>query len=70
MFTKQHYALDVVAGLLLASAAWLIFLRAYPPDAVPKSDRRVAPALAVGILGILVVVAACFWAAYEVGGHA
>lgn len=70
LFTKQHYAVDVVAGVLLAWGAARVFLRADPRDAVPETDRRAAPALAAGILGILLLVAACFWVAYEVGGHA
>lgn len=70
LFTKQHYAADVVAGVLLACVAWLLFLRRDAAGAVPDADRRAAPALAAGILGILILVAACFWVAYEVGGHA
>jgi membrane-associated phospholipid phosphatase len=70
LFTKQHYALDVLAGLLLAGAAWLVFLRGGLADAVPEADRRAAPALAAGILGILLIVAAGFWVAYRIGAHA
>jgi hypothetical protein len=35
---------------------------------VPDLDRRAAPALAVGVIGILALVAACFWVAYAVSG--
>jgi membrane-associated phospholipid phosphatase len=70
LFTKQHYALDVAAGLLLAGAAGLVFLRPGAGETPPEADRRAAPALAAGILGILLLVGACFWAAYEVSGHA
>ena len=68
LFTKQHYALDVIAGFLLAAVAALVFLRGVPRDAVPELDRRAAPALAVGVIAILAVVAACFWIAYAVTG--
>ncbi|HYX21113.1 MAG TPA: phosphatase PAP2 family protein, partial [Thermoanaerobaculia bacterium] len=67
LFTKQHYVVDVVAGFLLAGAAYLVFLRRCARDAMPSADRRAAPALAAGIVGILALVAACFWVAYRVG---
>ncbi len=67
LFTKQHYVLDVIAGFLLAAAAALVFLRG-APGAVPELDRRAAPALAVGVIAILALVAACFWIAYAVTG--
>jgi membrane-associated phospholipid phosphatase len=64
LFTKQHYVLDVIAGILLAAIAGLIFLRGRPREAVPDIDRRAAPALAMAVIGILALVAACFWVAY------
>jgi len=67
LFTKQHYVADVVAGFLLAGAADVVFLRRCSRDAVPSADRRAAPALAAGILGILALVAAGFWMAYRLG---
>jgi membrane-associated phospholipid phosphatase len=68
LFTKQHYVLDVIAGFLLAAAAAFVFLRAEPRAEVPELDRRAAPALAVGVIAILALVAACFWVAYAVTG--
>ena len=65
LFTKQHYVLDVVAGIALAAAAGIVFLRGSPRGSIPELDRRAAPALAVGIIGILALVAAGFWAAYQ-----
>ncbi|HTR04446.1 MAG TPA: phosphatase PAP2 family protein [Thermoanaerobaculia bacterium] len=67
LFTKQHYVVDVVAGVVLAWLGYLLFLRGYPAVAIPPLDRRAAPALAVGVLGIVALVAACFWVAYELG---
>jgi len=67
LFTKQHYVLDVLAGALLAGMAYLVFLRPLGREAVPSEDRRAAPALAVGVFGIVLLVAACFWAAYAMG---
>ena len=70
LFTKQHYVLDVVAGFLLAGVAFALVFRRHARGAVPELDRRIAPALAAGIVGILALVAAGFWVAYEldVGG--
>ena len=70
LFTRQHYVLDVVAGIVLACAAFGLFFRGRLREPVPALDREAAPALAAGILGILALVAAGFWVAYEmnVGG--
>jgi membrane-associated phospholipid phosphatase len=67
LFTKQHYVLDVLAGVLLAGVAWLVFLRGYPGDAVPPAERRAAPALAAGVVALLALAAACYWIAYRLG---
>jgi membrane-associated phospholipid phosphatase len=64
LYTKQHYVLDVAGGILLACVAYFVFLRGYPRDRVPETDRRVAPILAFGIIGILGIAFVCFWAVY------
>ena len=64
LFTKQHYVLDVLGGVLLALGAAFVFLRAAPPVEIPDGDRRVAPFLALFILGILGLALAGFWVAY------
>jgi membrane-associated phospholipid phosphatase len=69
LFTKQHYVLDVVAGMLLAGIAYAVFLRGYSRDAIPESERRAAPALAVGIVGLLAFVAGGFGVAYALGAN-
>jgi membrane-associated phospholipid phosphatase len=70
LFTKQHYVLDVLAGMLLACAACLVFLRRDPRQEVPTLDRQVAPTLALGVAGIVGLAAACFWIAYRLGAAA
>ena len=67
LFTKQHYVADVIAGILLAGAAWAVFLRNCPREAVPESDRRVAPILLSGLIGIYALVVAGLWVAYRLG---
>jgi membrane-associated phospholipid phosphatase len=68
LFTKQHYVLDVIAGMFLALVAYIVFLRRYPREAVPELDRRLAPVLALGILGSIGLMVGCFWVAYQMRG--
>jgi membrane-associated phospholipid phosphatase len=70
LYTKQHYVLDVVAGIALACGASAVFLRKRPGEDIPELDRRVAPVFALGVIGIVGLVFACFWVAYGVGGDA
>ncbi len=65
LYTKQHYVVDVVAGVLLAYVAYLVFLRSYAHDAIIEADRRRAALrvlAAVEVFGVVVVV---FWIAYN-----
>lgn len=66
LFTKQHYVLDVIAGILLAGAAYWIFLRGYPRERLPPLDTRVAPllSLSVGAASVLSIIG--FWLIYRV----
>ena len=68
LFTKQHYVLDVLAGVLLAVVAYAIFLRPYPREQVPVPDRQVAPAFAWAILGCAGLGLAGYWIAYQLLG--
>ena len=62
LFTKQHYILDVLAGVLLALIAYAIFLR--KESQVPAFDRDVAPALALCIGMLVTIGIAGYWIAY------
>jgi membrane-associated phospholipid phosphatase len=65
LYTKQHCVLDVVAGILLACVAYAIFLRSYPRDGIPELHRRVAPVLALGLIGLIGLGVACTWVVYR-----
>jgi membrane-associated phospholipid phosphatase len=64
LFTKQHYVADLIAGVLLAFAAYVVFVRGYSRANVPEPERRVAPALALCVVGIVGLGMACYWVAY------
>ncbi len=64
LYIKQHYFVDVVAGGLLAYAAYAMFLRGFPREAVPETDRRAAPGRALRAIGVFGIMLACFWIAY------
>lgn len=68
LFTKQHYVLDVIAGVLMAAAAYAIFVRPQARDQVPEFDRRVAPVFALGILGCAGIGLAGYWIVYRLLG--
>ena len=70
LFTKQHYVADVVAGIVLAAAAYAVFLRGYPRHDVPELDRRLAPVLALGVLGTVCLGVVGFWFVYQLTGSA
>jgi membrane-associated phospholipid phosphatase len=67
LFTKQHYVTDVITGTLLAGAAYAVFLRNCPVEPVSESDRRGAPVLLLGLIGIYALVVAGLWVAYRMG---
>lgn len=69
LFTKQHYVADVIAGIFLAGVAWVVFLRRCPREATPKLDRRVAPILMAGLIGVYVLVVAGLWVVYQMSGE-
>lgn len=65
LFTKQHYVVDLIGGILLAAAAYALFLRGYPRSAIPERDRTVAPALALGVAGVVSLGVLGFWIIYR-----
>jgi membrane-associated phospholipid phosphatase len=66
LYTKQHYIVDVIAGMFLASVAYVAFLRSYPRKEIPELERRLAPVFALGIIASLGLVVAGFWVAYQI----
>jgi membrane-associated phospholipid phosphatase len=66
LFTKQHYILDVIAGIGLACAGYALFLRRAPDDEVPPLDRRLAPVLAAAAAALVLVMTAGYWIVYEI----
>lgn len=68
LFTKQHYVLDVIAGIFMACVAYVVFLRKSPREEIPELDRRLAPVFALGIIGIIGLWVACIWVAYKISG--
>jgi membrane-associated phospholipid phosphatase len=68
LFTKQHYVVDVLGGVALAGVAWLSFVRGYPRDGVPERERRLAPALALGAVGLYGLFVAGLWFAHTLRG--
>jgi membrane-associated phospholipid phosphatase len=67
LFTKQHYVLDVAGGVVLALAAYALFVRSYPREAIPERERRYAPVMALGAAGVYLVIACGFWIMYATG---
>ena len=67
LFTKQHYVADIIAGTLLALAAYAVFHRGYARANVPELERRVAPRLAIVVAGIVSLGFGCYWVAYKLG---
>jgi membrane-associated phospholipid phosphatase len=67
LFTKQHYVLDVLAGIVLAVVAYGIFLRGYPRCAIPELERRYAPVMAIGAASVYGIIVAILWMAYTLG---
>ena len=68
LYTKQHYVLDVVAGVGLSIAAYVIFLRPYSGPSKSEIDRRVSAVLAVGLILLLGLVVAAAWGFYRYVG--
>ena len=46
--------------------AYVVFLRSCPREAIPEIDRRAAPILMLGLIGIYGLVVVGFWVGYQV----
>ena len=64
LFTKQHYIIDVIAGIILAAAAYALFLHRFPRTLVSEDTRQRAPRRALAIPAIFALVVAGFWIGY------
>lgn len=68
LLTKQHYVADAIGGMCLAGVANALCLRGYSSANIPDHERRLAPALALCVSGIIAAGIACFWVAYQLSG--
>ncbi len=68
LFTKQHYVLDVIAGVVMAVIAFIVFIRSISHVDVPSADREVAPVFAWGILAAAGLGLGGYWIAYLLVG--
>ena len=66
LFTKQHYVIDVIGGVLLAYIAHRVFLGGYAREATPDQERKLAPLLALAAFGLYGLLAAGLWFMYFV----
>jgi membrane-associated phospholipid phosphatase len=66
LLTKQHYILDVGAGIALAAAAYFVFLRSTPRQEVTDFDHRVAPALMIAVAVLVLVMIGGYWTVYQI----
>ena len=67
LFTKQHYAVDVIVGALMGVAASSAILRGYPREAVAEADRRLAPRRALAAAGLFAATIVFLWMLYLAG---
>jgi membrane-associated phospholipid phosphatase len=65
LLSKQHYVLDVIAGMLLALLACVVFLRGCPRERIPELDQQAAPSMALVAAGIALLATGGLWVAYR-----
>jgi membrane-associated phospholipid phosphatase len=64
LFTKQHYAVDVLGGFALGAAAYALFIRGFARERVGDAERGAAPAVALSLMmgiGVWVAIAYVFY---------
>jgi membrane-associated phospholipid phosphatase len=66
LFTKQHYFVDVIGGVVIAGAAYAFLLRGHNRANVPAEAVRLAPRRALYAVGIYVAIVAVVGLAYRI----
>ena len=67
VYTKQHYAVDAIAGALIAVAAGALFLWHRQHDDSAHEDRLLAPARSLFAVALYLTAVGVFWIAYQLG---
>ena len=67
VYTKQHFAVDAIAGGILGVAAYWLFLAGRPRVPVEDSARRLAPRGAMLVAAAYAGAIGVFWIAYRLG---
>ena len=67
VYTKQHFVVDAVVGVIEGVAAYAIFLHGSPRQPVAAIDRRLAPRRALYVGAAYSAAIAIFWIAYQLG---
>jgi membrane-associated phospholipid phosphatase len=67
VYTKQHYAIDALAGVVVAFAGAAIFLRRPAGEDSSVEDRLLAPGRALFAVAAYLAAVAVFWIAYRMG---
>lgn len=65
LFTKQHYVVDVIAGVAAGCLAYVLFLRDDAAEPVPERDRALALRRALTAVAAFAVMIAGFLVAYH-----
>lgn len=65
LYTQQHYLVDVIAGVMMAFIAYVIFLRGHDRAAIAESDVQRAPQRATRIVWTYACVIAVFVMVYS-----
>jgi membrane-associated phospholipid phosphatase len=67
VYTKQHFAIDAIAGMAIAAAAGWLFLRRPFDEAEAAEDRQLAPGRALFVVAAYLAAVGAFWIAYQLG---
>ena len=67
VYTKQHFVVDAIAGVIMGFAGYGIFLRGRPRVPVVQTDLLLAPRRALYVVIGYAVAVAGFWVAYRAG---